>query len=538
MAVTLAVALALGDAPSARAGVVNIVGTTSGALVHNGTTKIDIIDPDDDNYIDTAEWGLAPTIVGPPNTAGSYNMWSGQSWARLFDNATGGSSKVCCDFNPGSTSVTVSSATSAYTLTGYTIATGADDHGRRPTAWRVYGSDDGFVSSNVLLDTVTADYGAGNNNVPWTPGNGGNQQVGEVTAIDNPGGAYSSFRIVFDENSTAGVAEDGGAFQLSEIELIGTLAPLEISGNDKIGVHQPVLSNVNVVGGGRFVRVSELSVTDGRLHISEIEVFDAGITPDELGPASANGNPALSTNDYSMGLDYHAATTTSDLQHGAPPTTVFDGVHQASGNVWSTNNVSSPDPRFTLDLGGAGGIGTVRVYPRNDTCCSERFENLRFDVFADDGTGNPGAHVATLTDSDPDGASLVMAEVTFNLPRISGDIAGILNSDHTYVFEIDGTTGTADMISVTNPNPALYDNAIIDINGATIQVELLGALNPGIYQLLSADQIVGTYADLILPATVDGSNLLVDGTVTVVPEPATLALAAAGLLGLRRRRRA
>ena len=543
------VLFALCAAP-AGAGVVTTVGTGSGSLVHNGTTKIDIMDPNDDNIVNTAEWGFAPTIVGPPNGAGFYNASGG--WASIFDNSTG--SKVCCNFNPGVTSFRVDSATSAYTLSGYTIATGNDDYGRRPTGWRLYGSDDGFVASNVLLDTVTpADPNTPNNDLPWTAGSGGNQQVGEVTALDNPGGSYRSFRVVFDENSTSGVSGNNGAFQMSEVELIGTLAPLEAGGNDKIGTFQPPLAEANTVGGARFVRVSEESVVDGNLHISEIEVFNAGVTPDQLGPGSANSNPALSTNDYSTGLSHHVATTTSSIQHGLA-TRVYDGDHEGGGDVWSTNNVSSPDPRFTLDLGGARGVGTVRVYPRNDNCCSNRFEDLRFDVFADDGTGNPGALLGTFTDNVPDGASLVMREATFNIPLISADIKGTLESDHTYVFELDALTGTMDMIGITNPNPAVYGQTILDLNNATAVVELInGVPAPGTYHMLSADSILGDFDSITLPTLPNGLEFDTsglgaggDGALTIVspisaiPEPMTMlavSLSIAGLGGYVKRRR-
>jgi len=535
------VCLLLGALSPAWAGVVTTVGTGSGSLVANGTTKIDIIDPENDNVINTGEWGMAPTIVGPPNGAGFYNASGG--WASIFDNNTG--SKVCCNFNPGSTSFTVDSATSAYSLSGYTIATGNDDYGRRPTGWRLFGSDDGFVTSNVLLDTVTADYGAGNRDLPWTTGGGGNLQVGEVTALDNPGGSYSSFRIVFDENSTDGVSGNNGAFQMSQVELIGTLAPLEIGGNNIIGVFQPPLSETNVTGGARFIRVTERPGADTSLNLSEIEVFNVGVTPDGLGPASYSTSPNLSGNDYSAGLTHYGPGTTTGLQHGLA-TRVYDGVHQTAGNVWSTNTglAQPPNPEFTLDLGGSRGVGEVRVYPRNENCCTNRFESITIEVFADDPSnpGNPGA----LLDSfdGPDGDSRLMVGYIFNEPLLSGDIMGSLESDHTYVFEIDALTGMMDMIAITNPDPQVYGQTILDLQNATAVIELInGVPGAGMYPMLSADSILGVFGTIILPETsalgFDTSQLYETGLlgISLVPEPATLSILGLGLLAARRRRR-
>jgi|GEM_PF-6237744 len=510
---------------SSEAANVSLVGTNSGSLVHNGTTKVDILDPNNDNTINVVEWGLAPTVVGPPTGVGFYNDWNGQNWARVVDNNTG--SKVCCNFNPGSTSVTFDSATSAYSLSGYSVSTGNDSASRRPTGWRLYGSDDGFVSSNVLIDTVTPTNINGGSG--WTA----NQQVGEVVLPSNTAG-YSSFRMVFDENADTGVAANGGPFQISEIELIGTLAPLEIGGNNKVGSFEPPTTSANVAGGARFVRVSEDSVVDGNLHISEIEVFNVNLTPNEAGPASANGNPNLSTNDYSTSLSHDAATTTSSTQHGSV-TSVYDGSHQSGGSVWSTSDVA--DSRFTLDLGGSRGVGTVRVYPRNDNCCSERFENLTFDVFADDGSGGIGALLGSYTDNTPDGASLVMQEANFNIPFLGADILGTLASDHSYVFELDASTGTMDLLSVTNPDINLYNNTLLDLNDATAIIEVInGDADPGMYQMLLADEILGQFSDIILP---DGMKFNLDELYTTgmigvaaIPEPSTMLLAMLGLVSM------
>ena len=205
MAIT---ALTLSTPGVASAGSVVLVGTGTGALQHNGTTKIDITDPDGDNIVDTTEWGTHPTIVGNPTANGGYNATSpNENWGRVFDNNTG--TKVCCSFDPGTSSVTLDSSTKRYLLTGYTISTANDDNGRRPDGWRLFGSNDGFATAGVLLDTVVRD------DINGGTGFTANQQVGEVT-LAAPTAAYSSFRIVFDDSDSP------PAFQLAEIELFGT----------------------------------------------------------------------------------------------------------------------------------------------------------------------------------------------------------------------------------------------------------------------------------------------------------------------------
>ncbi|NQT89465.1 hypothetical protein HQ560_22035, partial [bacterium] len=428
----------------AWAGIVTLVGTGAGSLVADGTTKIDIVDPENDSVIDTAEWGTAPTRVGPPNNVGTYNTWAGESWARIFDNNTG--SKVCCNFAPGTTSFTVTSATDVYSLTGYSLTTGNDDYGRRPDGWRLFGSTDGFATSNDLLDTVVrADINGGT-------GFTANQQVGEVV-LPGPTGGYSSFRMIFDDSDAP------NAFQLAEVELIGVLGDFEIGGDNTIGVYQPSTTVQNIVGTPRFVRVSERPGTGTQLHISEIEVFPLGAPPDELGPVTANGNPALSTNDYAAS-GYDAPTTSTALNHGNP-NSVFDGNHESGGGVWSVaNGLPAPNPRFTLDLGTESSVGIVRAFPRNDTCCQDRFANLRFEIFADDGTGVPALFLGAIDGPDnAPGGTTAMAEVLFNMPSgvaASADIVGELNAAITYIFEIDALTGTMDLIEIANPSPSVY----------------------------------------------------------------------------------
>jgi hypothetical protein len=353
--------------------------------------------------------------------------------------------------------------------------------------------------------------------------------TGSFTA--NYGSTFANYAAVEAALGNTFTASGGGVTQATDnggsFTVFPTTTP-HVGGQNNIGTMTLQGTAQNGVGGARFVRVLERPGTDGRFHVSEIEVFAAGVTPNEDVQNSVNG-PRLSSNDIAA-AGIHVATTTSSIQHGnfAGP---FDGNHESGGAVWSTNNVANP--RYTLDLGVGAGIETIRVYPRNDTCCQDRFANLRVEVYADDGTGNPGVLLDAFDgpNNAPSGTNAALQGTVSTPPLESADLVATLNGTVTYIFELDGTT--ADQIVIPNPDPSVY-TTILDINNATIQVDILGDLVPGqVYTLLNVDEIVGTYSDLILPQGVDGSALLVDGTVSalaIIPEPTTVAVW--GLLGL------
>ncbi len=515
-----------------------LVGTGNGALRHNGTTKIDIVDPDNNNAINTAEWGLAPIVAGSASPVGTFNaVNNGENWAKVFDNAVNvgstwgtGTSKVCCNFTPGVTSVSLSSATASYHLTGYTLATGNDSPTRRPTGWRLFGSNDAFATPGTLLDTVVAANINGGSG--WTSDN----QVGEAT-FGAPTAGYSSFRFVFDNSVSP------NNFQLAEIELLGFATLIEVGGNNAIGSLTPTTATENAVGGARYIRVLERAGTDSRFHISEIEAFAPGVTPNNAGPASANSNPNLSTNDISA-AGYNAATTTATLEHGNP-VTVYDGDHETGAGVWSTAiGLSAPNPRYTLDMGATVLIGTVRVYPRNEVCCEDRFANLRVELYADGGGGTIGALIDAVNGPDnAPGGTNAMLQVAVNAGLVSADFVGTLLPT-TYVFEINAITGQPDRITVPNPDPLIY-TTILDLDNADFVVEFLNGIPaPGVYDLLDADQVRFGVNALTLPdpgpdLSWDATAFFTTGelTLNLIPEPATFTLLLLGALPLLRRRR-
>ncbi|MBC7772197.1 MAG: PEP-CTERM sorting domain-containing protein [Pyrinomonadaceae bacterium] len=186
-------------------------------LQHNGGAKVDITDPNNDNTIDTAEWGAGPTVVAAPgNGVGTYNtLGQGEVVAKVFDNGIGnsgpwggGTSKTCCNFTPGTTSIAVTSATGSYGLVGYTLTNGNDSPSRRPVAWRLEGSNNNFATSTLIDTVVASDINGG---AGWTADN----QTGEVV-FGAQTASFNSFRFTFD--TSFGNNND---FQLGEIELFG-----------------------------------------------------------------------------------------------------------------------------------------------------------------------------------------------------------------------------------------------------------------------------------------------------------------------------
>ncbi len=155
----------------------------------------------------------------------------------------------------------------------------------------------------------------------------------------------------------------------------------------------------------RFIQIVKNEVPGTRLHISEVEAFEAGTLPDDLGGGTFGGL-STSTNDigdgtlttYGSGNLHPTVGTTSSIQHGAANENP-DNILQNAGAVWSTNDAQGTNSQYTLDLGGTFDVTTVRMWPRADTCCTERWRNLEVHLYADDGTGNPGALVATSTDA-------------------------------------------------------------------------------------------------------------------------------------------
>ncbi|MDP7399752.1 MAG: hypothetical protein QF541_23000, partial [Lentisphaeria bacterium] len=172
-------------------------------------------------------------------------------------------------------------------------------------------------------------------------------------------------------------------------------------------------------GLARFVRVSEDRTQggwmDSRFHLGELEAFADGDTPDDQGGGTFGGM-TTSTNDVQP-FGFHAGTTTTTVEHGSPANN-YNNATEGGGAVWSCGNgQGAPEPRYTLDLGGTFDITTVRMWPRADTCCTDRWQNLLVELIADNG-GSPGATNDSYYIGTPGGGN-VPQEVTFDPAAMS-----------------------------------------------------------------------------------------------------------------------
>ena len=145
------------------------------------------------------------------------------------------------------------------------------------------------------------------------------------------------------------------------------------------------------------------------------------------------------------------------------------------------------------------------------------------------GSGNfPGSGIVDFIGGFSPGSS--PAEVSFG-----GDV--VLGPSSTTLIELAGTTaGEYDRLLVAG---------VLEVSG-TLEVQLLDGFAPTSdtgFQILNATDLSGAFSSLVLPDLLghlswDSSRLYSNGTLSVIPEPATLSLlAVAMLMACRRRRR-
>ena len=196
----------------------------------------------------------------------------------------------------------------------------------------------------------------------------------------------------FDTLTLSGTPIENGETSIPVSPLATTLYTL-VATNPSGSVNAQVTVAVQdapsfIAATGRFIEVVKNTPSNTRLHISEIEAFAPGITPDEADSDRTSQNDLVQAGSPST----QTPPTTTTVQHGVD-TSVYDGDLESGAAVWSTLIDQPILPRFMLDLGTTEDIGSVRIFGREDTCCGDRLVNFTVFFYVDDGSGNPGAIV-------------------------------------------------------------------------------------------------------------------------------------------------
>lgn len=198
----------------------------------------------------------------------------------------------------------------------------------------------------------------------------------------------------FDTITINGVSIQAGTTSTPVAPLITTtytLVATNPDGSDSAQVPITVLNSPDFAAAeGRFIEVVKNNTTNTRLHISEIEAFSFGETPNSAHADGTSSNDLVQAGSPST----ETPPTTTVLEHGNP-STVFDGDLESGAAVWTTKIGQGVKPRYMLDLGSTEAIGTVRIFGRADTCCQNRLENVTINIYADDGSGKPGSLVSS-----------------------------------------------------------------------------------------------------------------------------------------------
>ena len=193
----------------------------------------------------------------------------------------------------------------------------------------------------------------------------------------------------FDELRLNGSLVEGGGTSIVVTPLVTTTYTLDASNAQGSASADLTITVINVPGllgaSGRFIEVVKNDTANTRLHISEIEVFQFGVNPNEADGDGTSSNDLIQNGSPST----ETPPTTTSLDHG-DPNFVFNGEIESGGSVWSTAGDLGVEPRYMLDLGGSNTINTVRIFGRGDACCFDRLQNFTVNIYADDGTGSPG----------------------------------------------------------------------------------------------------------------------------------------------------
>lgn len=239
---------------------------------------------------------------------------------------------VCAVLVLGSTALAAKPSISSFTASDHSVSTGVDV----TLSWEVLGA------TQVLLDDV---------------------DVSELTSL-------RVAPLVTTTYTLTAKSEQGEA-----------MATLAIEVTDAPGLVGAV---------GRYVEVVKNDPNNTQLHLSEIEVFAFGITPNGSLASGLSTNGLLLNGSHSV----QDGPTTDLLEHGVAQS-VFNGALEQGEDTWTTQRGLPDQPRFVLDLGAPQAVGRVRLFGRADSCCLNRLQNVTVNVYADSGEGMLGELVSS-----------------------------------------------------------------------------------------------------------------------------------------------
>ena len=266
---------------------------------------------------------------------------------------------------------------------------------------------------------------------------------------------------------------------------------------------------------GAYIRIQTdgSNSATGDFHVGEIEAFAPGVTP----------GSGLDPNDLALASKGAAFSTVAGVPGHGSDSAVVNGLQDTGGATWDRKGAHVEG---LLSLGQTRELRTLRVWQRGD-CCYNRLAN--FTVSVEDGAGN------TLFSEYYPGQPPDRGYAAFSLPD-QFTITGI----DTLQIELDADADTADLLSVGADGLG----ALTIQPGATLEVTLYAGTvgYSDTFNILDFGSIAGTFDNMTLP-DIGGliwntADLYVGGTITAVPEPATICLLAlGGLAALVRRRK-
>lgn len=348
---------------------------------------------------------------------------------------------------------------------------------------------DVYDSSNAVLFTQNYVNGSG---IPAS--NGTQAYPGQGVRFTPPPGIFNADRVRITTNIN-------DVFSLAEVQVNANNANIRVGGDGVIGATEldGALTGATSLPNARVVRVVQ-NRDATYLNLGEVQVFD-----------NTNTNIAPSG----------TASQSSTYSGSFPASNAIDNNLSDFSHTQATSTAGG-DQFWQVTLAADSTLDQISIYDRAGCCSDNRTADIQLQVFSDTAATNLiyDQHIAGLL-------SGAHSDVTFFEKSVA-----TLDPAGQYTFEIDGDTLASDLLKVAQGNALGSTELVAD---GTLNVELLdGKLDVGdTFQILMADSFSGEFDQINLPGGAnkwDTSNLLVNGTITAVPEPASIVLWS--LLGL------